>query len=583
MKKNILFFLLLSLFTFIVCTKNPTKPERKNPYDGQADLGNAPVTIEPTDEDTLAIDNMIFKWADQDSAETYTLWISGSDSLVRDTLGVIKYNVNADSVFPSQEGYQVKDFNTSNDSDNLYYWRVRISTPEGKWSKVESFRIKELNSINVDPDSCKINPEGKKQFSCRAVYDDDSEANITEKTTWSVKPEEKGSIDNNGLFTAGNELVTVTIVAQYKNFSDSAIVEILHGPEIDIFGNSVIIENNDTHPSTENGTDFDDVEKDSTKHQIFTIKNLGDDDLLLDGIPKINIKGTNKDDFSITELPTSPITPEQSTTFTVQFNPSETGSRVATINIKNNDADENPYTFTIQGTGTVPDIEVVPDSYDYDSVSVGSNSSKIFEITNKGNAILNVTAVEITGADESEFNIESGGNSFKLLPNENHEVEVSFTPQSASSKEATLCFTSDDPDEKNLEISLTGTGTAPEIDVRGNSTSIQNGDNEPSTEDGTDFGDVEKDSTKLQIFTIKNLGDDDLLLDGIPKINIKGTNKDDFSITELPTSPIAPEQSITFTVQFNPSETGVREAEISIKNNDVDEDPYNFNIQGTGK
>jgi len=39
-------------------------------------------------------------------------------------------------------------------------------------------------------------------------------------------------------------------------------------------------------------------------------------------------------------------------TCTVTFDPSAEGVRTATISIANNDADENPYNFAIQGTGT---------------------------------------------------------------------------------------------------------------------------------------------------------------------------------------------------------------------------------------
>jgi hypothetical protein len=41
----------------------------------------------------------------------------------------------------------------------------------------------------------------------------------------------------------------------------------------------------------------------------------------------------------------------QSTTFTVRFNPVAGGPFQATVNIPNNDADENPYDFTIRGVG----------------------------------------------------------------------------------------------------------------------------------------------------------------------------------------------------------------------------------------
>jgi hypothetical protein len=41
-------------------------------------------------------------------------------------------------------------------------------------------------------------------------------------------------------------------------------------------------------------------------------------------------------------------------TFVVTFNPSTAGTRTASLSIANNDADENPYNFDIQGAGTVP-------------------------------------------------------------------------------------------------------------------------------------------------------------------------------------------------------------------------------------
>jgi hypothetical protein len=43
-----------------------------------------------------------------------------------------------------------------------------------------------------------------------------------------------------------------------------------------------------------------------------------------------------------------------STTFQVTFTPSATGLREATLSIANNDGDENPYNFSIQGTGATP-------------------------------------------------------------------------------------------------------------------------------------------------------------------------------------------------------------------------------------
>ena len=74
-----------------------------------------------------------------------------------------------------------------------------------------------------------------------------------------------------------------------------------------------------------------------------------------------------------------------------------------------------------------------------------------------------------------------------------------------------------------------------------------------------------------------------MLLDGDPKVDILGTHASDFTVTSQPTSPVSSGGgSVQFTVAFDPSAIGLRTAEVSIENNDSDEDPYNFAIQGTG-
>ena len=91
-----------------------------------------------------------------------------------------------------------------------------------------------------------------------------------------------------------------------------------------------------------------------TVSHTFTILNTGDGDLSLTGDPYVAVFTTNPGDFTVTAQPSSPVAPfTGSTTFTVQFNPSEGGTASATITIDNNDSDENPYAFTVQGAGTV--------------------------------------------------------------------------------------------------------------------------------------------------------------------------------------------------------------------------------------
>jgi hypothetical protein len=73
-----------------------------------------------------------------------------------------------------------------------------------------------------------------------------------------------------------------------------------------------------------------------------------------------------------------------------------------------------------------------------------------------------------------------------------------------------------------------------------------------------------------------------LILSGNPVVVVEGTNPTDFTVTTQPDSTVAVGGSVTFTVTFQPSATGLRSATVSIGNNDADENPYNFAIQGTG-
>ncbi|WP_395060522.1 choice-of-anchor D domain-containing protein [Flavobacterium sp.] len=125
----------------------------------------------------------------------------------------------------------------------------------------------------------------------------------------------------------------------------------------------------------------------------------------------------------------------------------------------------------------------------------------------------------------------------------------------------------------------------PEINIQGNATTIVDGDASPSTIDDTDFGSTDITAgTIIKIFTIQNTGTAALnLTDVSPYVVIGGTNAADFSVTAIPTTPVAiTTGTTTFQVTFNPSAVGTRVATLSIANNDSDENPYNFSIQGTG-
>jgi hypothetical protein len=115
----------------------------------------------------------------------------------------------------------------------------------------------------------------------------------------------------------------------------------------------------------------------------------------------------------------------------------------------------------------------------------------------------------------------------------------------------------------------------PAMNVKGNAVVITNGSVSPLTTNWTDFG-----STNMtRTFTIGNTG---LGVLSIASVSITGVNASDFSVTTAPGSSVATSSSTTFVVTFSPSAAGVRDAVISISNNDTANNPYTFAIRGTG-
>ncbi len=128
-----------------------------------------------------------------------------------------------------------------------------------------------------------------------------------------------------------------------------------------------------------------------------------------------------------------------------------------------------------------------------------------------------------------------------------------------------------------------GGKSCPEMDVSGKGVSILDGDLIPSTLDDTDFGRIEMlGGVNFNTFTITNPGTATLHLTNTPRVTITGTNAADFILTVDAAASVASGGTTTFTIKFDPSALGIRRAAVSIANDDPNENPYNFSIQGTG-
>ncbi|MFD0862450.1 choice-of-anchor D domain-containing protein [Sungkyunkwania multivorans] len=169
------------------------------------------------------------------------------------------------------------------------------------------------------------------------------------------------------------------------------------------------------------------------------------------------------------------------------------------------------------------------------------------------------------GANPYSFNIPAAATQVMVM--------FRFTETSTSSNTSDYFFIDN--------VRLEGFVGGPEMNVTGNGTTIADGDTTPTTIDDTDFGNVGIGTPVAHTFTIENTGGANLNLTGAPNITVSGST--DFMVSAQPAlSSVASGGSTTFVVTYTPSALGASTADISIANDDSDENPYNFRIRGTG-
>lgn len=83
---------------------------------------------------------------------------------------------------------------------------------------------------------------------------------------------------------------------------------------------------------------------------------------------------------------------------------------------------------------------------------------QLVTVHNAGNSMLNITQVELAGADVSSFTFNRSALPASIPPNGSGVIAVTFRPDGLGLRSASLRIASDDPDESSVEIALRGTG-----------------------------------------------------------------------------------------------------------------------------
>ena len=183
------------------------------------------------------------------------------------------------------------------------------------------------------------------------------------------------------------------------------------------------------------------------------------------------ITGANPADFSMSGSCTS-IPANSSCQLSVSFNPSATGTRMASLSIgtgstvdpNNGQLITTSTTVTLSGIGVAigPGAEVHPRRLHFRRREVGSISeARRIILTNPGNTALALPAPALTGANPLDFRLSGSCNS--IAAGARCELHVQFSPTAEGNRSATLVIPTGGSANVTVPVVLTGTGCISDV------------------------------------------------------------------------------------------------------------------------
>ncbi len=253
----------------------------------------------------------------------------------------------------------------------------------------------------------------------------------------------------------------------------------------------------------------------------------------------------------------------------VTFNADTTGDIEASVVVVSNDGGGRATTtILLTAEVTYNALSITPDPIAFTEVFIGHPEEQTVTLSNDGTAPLNINAIDLaTGGD---FTLDLGAVSLPLalMPRQTATVDVVFDPAAAGTQTAQLEVTTD---AAMAMQTVTVTGEALEAPVM------------ELSESSVDFGDVHVLGDVPVEITVTNTGGSELRVSSL--LPTQATSAA-YTVEPAALPPIAPGDSETFTVRYNPvapSHPAVESGAIEIVSNDPASQPsLQMNVSGRG-
>ncbi len=330
---------------------------------------------------------------------------------------------------------------------------------------------------------------------------------------------------------------------------------------------------------------FGDVTELAYAEQTVTVTNDGDADLALGNIAVADALSAPFT-IEIDNCSTQVLTPAANCILTLRFSPPSTGSFNDSFDIPSDDANENPVTLSVSGTGLglpVADISVTDSiapvddlAISFGNVTQATTSDQTITISNDGNANLLIgnIATEITLAVPfSILNDSCSGTT--VAPAASCTLTARFEPTATGNFNDSFDIPSNDSDEAVVTFNLSGTGTTPVADITVTDSIA------PATDLQIPFSNLTVAGSSDQTVTISNDGNADLVIGNVAQTNVLATP---FSVVSDNCSgqTLTAAASCTLAVRFAPTAAGIFNDSFDVPSNDPDESSVTMNVSARG-
>ncbi|MFN0074674.1 MAG: choice-of-anchor D domain-containing protein [Chloroflexota bacterium] len=220
---------------------------------------------------------------------------------------------------------------------------------------------------------------------------------------------------------------------------------------------------------------------------------------------------------------------------------------------------EQTRTLTIDATSGRPEAQLAPELVNFGDVVVATPSAnRTVVLANTGLQPLIVTSLAINGPQASDFTIVSpsvgSGSPLTIRAGQTQQIVLRFTPGAAGQRTARLVIADNAPGDRG--VTLRGIGKGPEAAI---------------SPDRAGFGRVLVGTTAgPRTVTVFNTGLAPLVVSGV---TLSGPEASAFTLAGAPTAPttVASGNSLTFTVNFAPTQRKAYTARIDVSHNGTGE------------